>query len=157
MSPRASAVTFHARPPTERRTHHGRHPAEPRGAAEAPRRRVPARGDRHRHPPRAHAGQIARDADGNRVATGDLAGQVEQAYRNIATALASAGATFSDVVRLTFYVVDWTPEKFPAFLEGIARVTEELQVVPAPASLIEVVSLYEPDVLVEIEATAVLD
>jgi enamine deaminase RidA (YjgF/YER057c/UK114 family) len=54
-------------------------------------------------------------------------------------------------------VVDWTPEKFPALLEGIARVTEELHVVPAPASLIEVVSLYEPDVLVEIEATAVLD
>jgi enamine deaminase RidA (YjgF/YER057c/UK114 family) len=103
------------------------------------------------------AGQIARDADGNRVATGDLAGQVEQAYRNIATALASAGATFSDVVRLTFYVVDWKPEKFPALLEGIARVTKELGVVPAPASLIEVVSLYEPDVLVEIEATAVVD
>jgi enamine deaminase RidA (YjgF/YER057c/UK114 family) len=112
-----------------------------------------ATGTRHVH----IAGQIARDADGNRVATGDLAGQVEQAYRNIATALASVGATFSDVVRLTFYVVDWTPEKFPALLEGIARVTEELQVVPAPASLIEVVSLYEPDVLVEIEATAVLD
>ena len=103
------------------------------------------------------AGQIARDANGNRVATGDLAGQVEQAYRNIATALASAGATFSDVVRLTFYVVDWKPEKFPALLEGIARVTKELGVVPAPASLIEVVSLYEPDVLVEIEATAVVD
>lgn len=103
------------------------------------------------------AGQIARDADGNRVATGDLAGQVEQAYRNIATALASVGGSFRDVVRLTFYVVDWTPAKFPALLEGIARVTEELQVVPAPASLIEVVSLYEPDVLVEIEATAVLD
>ena len=65
-----------------------------------------ATGTRHVH----IAGQIARDADGNRVATGDLAGQVEQAYRNIATALASAGATFSDVVRLTFYVVDWTPE-----------------------------------------------
>jgi enamine deaminase RidA (YjgF/YER057c/UK114 family) len=112
-----------------------------------------ATGTRHVH----IAGQIARDADGNRVATGDLAGQVEQAYRNIATALASAGATFSDVVRLTFYVVDWTPEKFPALLEGIARVTEELHVAPAPASLIEVVSLYEPDVLVEIEATAVLD
>ena len=103
------------------------------------------------------AGQIARDADGNRVATGDLAGQVEQAYRNIATALAAAGATFSDVVRLTFYVVDWTPEKFPALLEGIARVTKKLRVVPAPASLIGVVSLFEPDVLVEIEATAVLD
>lgn len=103
------------------------------------------------------AGQIARDADGNPVATNDLAGQVEQAYRNVATALAAAGATFGDVVRLTFYVVDWTPEKLPALLEGIERVADELEVAPAPASLIEVVSLFEPDVLVEIEAIAVLD
>jgi enamine deaminase RidA (YjgF/YER057c/UK114 family) len=103
------------------------------------------------------AGQIARDVDGNPVATGDLAGQVEQAYRNVAIALASAGATFSDVVRLTFYVVDWKPEKLDALMEGIGRATEQLQVSPAPASLIEVVSLFEPDVLVEIEATAVLD
>lgn len=112
-----------------------------------------ATGTRHVH----IAGQIARDADGNPVATGDLAGQVEQAYRNVATALASAGATFSDVVRLTLYVVDWKPEKMAALMEGIGRVTEDLQVVPAPTSLIEVVSLFEPDVLVEIEATAVLD
>lgn len=112
-----------------------------------------ARGTRHVY----IAGQIARDVDGNRVATGDLAGQVEQAFRNIGIALASVGGTFSDVVRLTFYVVDWRPEKFPALLEGVARVTRDLKVTPAPASLIEVVSLYEPDVMVEIEATAVLD
>jgi enamine deaminase RidA (YjgF/YER057c/UK114 family) len=103
------------------------------------------------------AGQIARDAEGNPVAAGDLAGQVEQAYRNVAVGLASAGATFKDVVRLTFYVVDWRPEKLDALMEGIGRIAEELQIVPAPASLIEVVSLFEPDVLVEIEATAVLD
>lgn len=103
------------------------------------------------------AGQIARDASGNPVATGDLAGQVEQAYRNIATALQAAGATFADVVRLTFYVVDWTMEKFGPLMEGINRATEALQVQAPPASLIEVVSLFEPDVLVEILATAVVD
>lgn len=103
------------------------------------------------------AGQIARDADGQPVAPGDLAGQVAQAYRNVAIALAAAGATFSDVVRLTVYVVDWKPEKMADLIAGIGEVAEELQVVPAPASLIEVVSLFEPDVLVEIEATAVMD
>jgi len=112
-----------------------------------------ATGTRHVHV----AGQIARDADGNPVATGDLAGQVEQAYRNVGIALASAGATFSDVVRLTFYVVDWQPEKFDALMDGIGRAKKELQALPAPASLIEVVSLFEPDVLVEIEAIAVVD
>jgi len=103
------------------------------------------------------AGQIARDADGQPVAPGDLAGQVAQAFRNVAIALAAAGATFSDVVRLTIYVVDWKPEKMADLIAGIGGVAEELQVVPAPASLIEVVSLFEPDVLVEVEATAVLD
>jgi enamine deaminase RidA (YjgF/YER057c/UK114 family) len=86
-----------------------------------------------------------------------LGGQAAQALRNVATALAAAGATFSDVVRLTFYVVDWKPEKLEELLAGIGGVAEELQLVPAPASLIEVVSLFEPDVLVEIEATAIVD
>lgn len=110
-------------------------------------------GTRHVH----IAGQIARDADGQPVAPGDLARQVAQAYRNVAVALEAAGATFSDVVRLTFYVVDWKPEKLADLAAGVARIAEELHVVPAPASLIEVVSLFEPDVLVEIEATAVVD
>jgi enamine deaminase RidA (YjgF/YER057c/UK114 family) len=103
------------------------------------------------------AGQVARDADGQPVAPGDLAGQAAQALRNVAIALAAAGASFSDVVRLTVYVVDWKPEKLADLMAGIGSVAEELQFVPAPASLIEVVSLFEPDVLVEIEATAVID
>lgn len=102
------------------------------------------------------AGQVAYDAEGQLVAPGDLAGQVAQAYRNVAIALAAAGATFSDVVRLTFYVVDWKRELMPDFLAGIARVSEELKIVPAPASLIGVSVLFEPGVLVEIEATAVV-
>ncbi|WP_224243571.1 RidA family protein [Hyalangium gracile] len=103
------------------------------------------------------AGQVAYDANGQLVARGDLAGQVAQAYRNVAIALAAAGATFRDVVRLTFYVVDWKREKMPDFLAGIEQVAQELQIVPAPASLIGVSVLYEPGILVEIEATAVVD
>ena len=103
------------------------------------------------------AGQVAYDAEGRLVAPRDLAGQVAQAYRNVNIALASAGATLSDVVRLTVYVVGWKPGKMPEFLAGIEQVREELQMVPAPASLIGVGALFEPGVLVEIEATAVLD
>ncbi|WNG33376.1 RidA family protein [Archangium minus] len=103
------------------------------------------------------AGQVAYDAEGQLVARGDLAGQVAQAYRNVAIALAAAGATFRDVVRLTVYVVDWKREMMPAFLAGIEQVAKELQFVPAPASLIGVSVLFEPGVLVEIEATAVVD
>jgi enamine deaminase RidA (YjgF/YER057c/UK114 family) len=102
------------------------------------------------------AGQVAYDANGQLVARGDLAGQVAQAYRNVAIALAAAGATFSDVVRLTFYVVDWKREMISDFLAGIEQVAEELKIAPAPASLIGVSVLFEPGVLVEIEATAVV-
>jgi enamine deaminase RidA (YjgF/YER057c/UK114 family) len=104
------------------------------------------------------AGQVAWDADGVTVGEGDLAAQVERSYLNVGTALAEAGATFDDVAKLTFYAVDWTPDKMPALLEGIARAAAKLGVTPVPpASLIGVAALDVPDHLVEIEATAVID
>ncbi|MFD3704005.1 RidA family protein [Nocardia sp. NPDC058658] len=104
------------------------------------------------------AGQVARDADGNRVGTDDFAAQVEQAYLNVATALAAVGGSFDDVAKLTIYVVDWGPEKFPLLGEGVARAAAKLGVDPVkPITLIGVAALGEPDLLVEVEATAVLD
>ena len=104
------------------------------------------------------AGQIARDAAGNKVGEGDFARQVEQCYLNLGTALAEAGATFDDVAKLTVYLVDWTPEKMPLFVEGVARAAAQLGTTPrAPLTGIGVAALAEPDVLVEVEATAVLD
>jgi enamine deaminase RidA (YjgF/YER057c/UK114 family) len=112
-------------------------------------------GTRHVHV----SGQISRLADAAPVATGDLAGQVAQALRNTARGLAGAGATFNDVVRLTFYVTGWEPEKITAFMTGVEQVAEEigLPMPLPPSSLIGVDYLFEPDVLVEVEATAILD
>lgn len=104
------------------------------------------------------AGQVAHTEDGTPIPA-DLAGQVSLAFRNVARGLAGAGAGFSDVVRLTFYVTDWQTEKIGEFMAGAQSVAEEIGL-PSPlppSSLIEVVQLYEPGVLVEIEATAVLD
>ncbi|QDY80159.1 RidA family protein [Streptomyces qinzhouensis] len=105
------------------------------------------------------SGQVARRADGSRVAPGDLAGQVAQALRNTATGLAGAGASFADVLRLTFYVTRWSPEKIDDLMTGVAAVADEigLRLPMPPASLIGVEYLFEPDVLVEVEATAILD
>lgn len=105
------------------------------------------------------AGQIARDADGGKVGEGDLAAQVEQVYLNLHTALTGVGATFDDVVKLTVYLVDWTPDKMGPFVEGVARATARLGIDPPlpPLTGIGVAALAEPDVLVEVEATAVLD
>jgi enamine deaminase RidA (YjgF/YER057c/UK114 family) len=104
------------------------------------------------------AGQVAWDAEGVTIGEGDLASQVEQSYLNVGTALAGIGGSFDDVAKLTFYVVDWTPDKMPALLEGISRAAAKLGITPAPpATLIGVAALDIPDHLVEIEATAVLD
>ncbi|MFI5499286.1 RidA family protein [Nocardia asteroides] len=103
------------------------------------------------------AGQVARDADGNPVGTGDFAAQVEQAYLNIGTALAAIGGSFDDVAKLTIYVVDWGPDKYPLLGEGVARAAAKLGVDPVkPITLVGVAALGEPDLLVEVEATAVL-
>lgn len=112
-------------------------------------------GTRHVH----IAGQIAREADGTHVAPGDLTGQVEQALRNTARALAGADATFRDVVRLRFFVTQWRPELMPTFLQGVENVADEigLDLPLPPSSLIGVDILFEPDVLVEVEADALLD
>lgn len=104
------------------------------------------------------AGQVARLADGSPVGAGDLAAQVEQAYLNVATAIGAVGGTFDDIAKLTVYVVDWSQEQLPALGEGVFRAAARLGVDPVkPVTLIGVSSLGEPDLLVEVEATAVLE
>lgn len=104
------------------------------------------------------AGQVARDADGKPVGEGDLATQVEQSYLNIGTALAEVGGSFDDVAKLTVYIVDWDASMMPALGEGVARAAAKLGVDPVkPITLLSVAALGEPDLLVEVEATAVLD
>lgn len=104
------------------------------------------------------AGQVARDAEGRKVGEGDLAAQVEQAYLNVATALAEVGGSFDDVAKLTVYVVDWSEDKMPLLGEGVARAAQKLGIDPVkPITLLGVAALGEPDLLVEVEATAVLD
>ncbi len=104
------------------------------------------------------AGQVARTAEGDRVGTGDLAAQVEQAYLNVATGVAAAGGSFDDVVKLTLYFVDWSEDKLPALGEGVGRAAAKLGAdLMKPVTLVSVSALGEPDLLVEVDAIAVLD
>ena len=103
------------------------------------------------------SGQVARNAEGEPVGAGDLAAQVEQAYSNVATALAAVGGSFDDVAKLTLYVVDWDESKLAGLGEGVGRVAQRLGISPVkPTTLIPVVALGEPDLLIEVEAIAVL-
>lgn len=104
------------------------------------------------------AGQVGWDAQGGAVSD-DLTEQTAQCYLNVARALDAVGASLADVVRLNVYVVDLTPEKMPLFLAGVAQAVARLGIdAPRPPLTgIGVSALAEPGLLVEIEATAVLD
>jgi enamine deaminase RidA (YjgF/YER057c/UK114 family) len=100
---------------------------------------------------------VARTADGSPVGAGDLAAQVEQAMRNVAAAITATGGSFADVAKLTIYVVDWDPSKLADLGAGVGRAAAALGFDPTKAvTLLGVATLTEPDLLVEIEATAVL-
>jgi enamine deaminase RidA (YjgF/YER057c/UK114 family) len=105
------------------------------------------------------AGQVAgRDEHGTRIGEGDLAAQLDACFANAAIALSEVGATFADVAKMTVFVAGWEPALFPALEEGYRRAGARLgAAVRPPASLIGVSMLAEPDILCELEVTAVLD
>lgn len=98
------------------------------------------------------AGQVAFDESGTPVGLGDPARQAEQAFENVRRCLAAEGATFDDVVKLTYYVTDirWLAE--------IRTVRDELMPgAEKPASTaVQVVALALPELLLEIDALAVV-
>jgi enamine deaminase RidA (YjgF/YER057c/UK114 family) len=96
------------------------------------------------------AGQVAFDVQGNVVGKGDVRAQTEQVFRNLKTALESAGASFADVVKMNWYVRDVSQV-------AIYREVREqfLGTGPRPAStLVEVKGLVRDDLLIEVEAIA---
>jgi len=101
------------------------------------------------------AGQVAIDEHGALVGSGDLAAQTAQAMRNVGRALAAAGATYADIVKLTTYVVNYQPEQRAVI--GQARAPFFAGATPPASTLVGVAALALPGWLVEIEAVAVVD
>ncbi|MGA6222173.1 RidA family protein [Streptomyces umbrinus] len=100
----------------------------------------------------AVSGQLALDEDGKLVGEGDPAAQARQVFENLRRCLAAAGATFDDVVKLTFFVTDM------AYMPAVRAARDE-HISPGrlpAASAVQVAALVSPDFLMEIEAFALL-
>jgi reactive intermediate/imine deaminase len=98
------------------------------------------------------AGQVAWDAQGNLVGRGDIRAQTRQVFENLKNMLASSGASFKDVVKLSTFLKN--VEDFPAFSEVRAQY---LTPPYPPSTLLVVKSLAREEWLVEVEAMAVVD
>lgn len=95
------------------------------------------------------AGQVAFDRQRQVVGVRDMAAQVEQVFRNLELALAAAGATFADVVKMVTYVTDIT--QAPTIRAARSRYFGDT--LPA-STLVQVSALAHPDLMIEIEVVA---
>jgi enamine deaminase RidA (YjgF/YER057c/UK114 family) len=98
------------------------------------------------------AGTTATDTEGHAVAPCDAYAQTKYALEKVGAALAQAGATFADVVRTRMFVTDISQ------WEEIGRAHGEVfrDIRPA-ATMVEVSKLIAPDLIVEIEAEAIVE
>jgi 2-iminobutanoate/2-iminopropanoate deaminase len=97
------------------------------------------------------SGCVASDENGKTVGGSDIVAQTRQVHENIKRCLAAAGATFADVCKVTVFL------RNVADREKVNTVRQEYFGAQRPAStLLEISRLVRDDLLIEIEATAVL-
>jgi enamine deaminase RidA (YjgF/YER057c/UK114 family) len=97
------------------------------------------------------SGQVSADAGGSLVGEGDSGAQAKQCFDNVEAALKAAGASMSDVTKITAFLVD--VGDYPAYAaERLRRFPED-----GPASSTVIIkALVLPEYLVEIEAVAMI-
>jgi len=98
------------------------------------------------------AGQASTDGDGRPVHAGDMRAQITQSFDNLESVLTSAGFTMSDVVRLNYYTTDVNGllGSYDAVVSRLAKANCQ-----PSSTLLGISQLAFPELLIEIEATAV--
>ena len=97
------------------------------------------------------SGQVALDSSGKVVGAGDFAAQVKQVFANLKARLDEAGTSFSDVVKLNFYLLDATNLQIVRDVRDTYVNREQ----PPASTLVVVKQLFRPELLVEVDAIAV--
>jgi enamine deaminase RidA (YjgF/YER057c/UK114 family) len=98
------------------------------------------------------AGQVALDRSGVVVGPGDIRAQARQVFDNLQAALQAVGASFEQVVKLNYYLVDAT--QLPVVREVRDQYVNTRQ--PPASTAVEVRRLVRDDLLIEVEAVAVI-
>jgi reactive intermediate/imine deaminase len=97
------------------------------------------------------SGQVPLDAEGQLVGEDDFEAQTRQVFENLTRALEAADASWSDVVKLDYFLRDVGQIAAVRAIRDEYIDTEQ----PPASTLVEVNSLFRPDVLVEIQAVAI--
>lgn len=98
------------------------------------------------------SGQVALDKQGNVVGKGDLAKQIEQTFLNIKALVEDAGGTMNDVVKISNYLIDLSQiQVFRDIRDKFINVKD-----PPASTTVQVSRLFREELLVEIEATAII-
>ncbi len=98
------------------------------------------------------SGQVPSNEHGEVVGKGDLRAQVVRVYENLKICLQSAGLSFSDVVKMNTYVVNYKPEDI-SIIREVRKAYLPAENPPA-STLVGVSALVHPDYLIEIEVVA---
>ena len=101
------------------------------------------------------SGQVAFDQAGNLVGEKDLRMQTMQAFENIKVILQSVQASFEHMVKLTIFVANYQPEDRVVIVDVLKQYINPDN--PPANTLLGVQSLARPELMIEIEAVAVIN
>ncbi len=99
------------------------------------------------------SGQTARDPTSKIVAVGDVKGQAERVFANLRTAVEAVGGSMGDIAKITTFVVNLQPDD----RVWIGELVKKHFPKPPAHTLVGISALAAPELLIEVEAIAVLD